>query len=132
MVKEKVPHILLVKPFADRDSWGIPKGHINVGETEEQCALRETLEEAGIQVTLLQRLTPVKCSYRNEKKTVISFLAKLEFGLPRAADGENVDIQWFPLTELPNIHIYQRPLMEEVKKVWNEWAPATSHADSPE
>lgn len=110
-----VPHVLLVRPFAHRDAWGIPKGHIDEGETLEQCAIRETREEAGIDVVLLEPLTPVMTTYKNEKKTVRAFMAyQRDDSEPRAADGENVDIRYFRLNELPNIHIYQRPLLAEI------------------
>ena len=30
------------------DRWDLPKGHIDPGETDKQCALRELVEETGI------------------------------------------------------------------------------------
>jgi len=33
--------------------WGFPKGHQNEGESNEDCAVRETCEETGIQCTLV-------------------------------------------------------------------------------
>lgn len=30
--------------------YGFPKGHIEVGESEEECAIRETFEEVGVDV----------------------------------------------------------------------------------
>lgn len=33
--------------------WGFPKGHMEAGETEEQTALREVLEETGARITLI-------------------------------------------------------------------------------
>lgn len=110
------PMILLVRPFQERDTWGIPKGHVDEGETHEACALRETLEEAGVEVELQDALSPVKTTYRKERKTVFSWLACLSDPTkePFAADGENVDIRWFRFNELPTIHVYQRPLIQEV------------------
>jgi 8-oxo-dGTP pyrophosphatase MutT (NUDIX family) len=32
--------------------WGLPKGHVESGETVEQCAVRETFEETGIRIEL--------------------------------------------------------------------------------
>ena len=32
--------------------YGFPKGHIENGESEEECAIRETLEETGISVSV--------------------------------------------------------------------------------
>ena len=36
-----------------RDAWGLPKGHAEHGETAEEIALRETLEETGYEVELI-------------------------------------------------------------------------------
>lgn len=113
-----VPHVLLVRPFAQHDAWGIPKGHVNDNETVVDCAIRETLEEAGIEAVLIEPLNPVSTTYKTERKTVRAFIAiqanpNIE---PYAADGENVDIRYFPIDELPNIHVYQRPLLAEVKQ----------------
>lgn len=119
---EEVPHVLLVRPFADRDTWGIPKGHIDDGETIVDCALRETFEETRIHAVLLEPLGHVSTSYKTEKKTVKAFIAYQadEQEVPAALDGENVDIRYFSLDALPNIHVYQRSLLAEVKQRVNE------------
>lgn len=118
---EDVPHVLLVRPFAHRDAWGIPKGHVDTGETFLACALRETREEAGIDVCVVdssEHLKPVSTTYKNERKTVRAFLAYQQDpeAQPKAADGENVDIRYFKFTELPNIHVYQRSLLKEANE----------------
>lgn len=107
-------YFLLVRPFRDRDSWGVPKGHINEGETREECALREILEETGIVVSLEDRLMDVSTRFRNEHKTVITYLAQQVCdSMPRPQDGENVAVQWFAEDSLPTIHVYQRSLLED-------------------
>ncbi len=41
-----VPYFLLIRdPY---ENWGLPKGHVEKGETPEQAALREVREETGI------------------------------------------------------------------------------------
>ena len=41
---------LLIKDF--HGNWGFPKGHLEKGESEEEAAMREILEEAGISIRL--------------------------------------------------------------------------------
>ena len=112
------PQVLLVRPFADRDAWGIPKGHVDEGESFQVCALRETREEAGIDVKILdtEPLSPVVVNYKKERKTVRIFLGVQSdvSQVPRCADAENVDIRFFGFDELPNLHVYQRSLLDEI------------------
>jgi 8-oxo-dGTP pyrophosphatase MutT (NUDIX family) len=68
--------LLLVRPFEDRDAWGIPKGHIGLGETVEQCAVREVKEETGLDVLLEDRLTIVYARYGDTRKKLYAFLAR--------------------------------------------------------
>lgn len=46
---EGIRYVLICQTNGD---WGFPKGHAEPGETEEQTALREISEEAGLNVTL--------------------------------------------------------------------------------
>jgi len=43
--------------------WGLPKGHVDPGETYQQTALREVLEETGLRVELLSEFCK-RVSYR--------------------------------------------------------------------
>lgn len=107
---------LLIKQFAHKDAWGIPKGHTKEGEDNVQCALREVKEEAGVDVVLGKQLTSVQSKYKNEYKEVVAFLAQQVGNEPPRCDdpdSEVVDVRWFKLTEMPRIHIYQRPLLDE-------------------
>jgi bis(5'-nucleosidyl)-tetraphosphatase len=106
--------ILLVKPTWTCPSWGIPKGHINIGETEEDCARREVLEEVGIDVKLEKQLIVVTTSGRGEVKDVRAWLAQQvdPEEKPFPADGENVVVQWFDINELPRLHKYQVPMID--------------------
>jgi 8-oxo-dGTP diphosphatase len=39
-----------------RGDWSFPKGHLEQGETAEEAALREVVEETGLQCVLVDRL----------------------------------------------------------------------------
>ena len=54
--------------------WGFPKGHIEPGETKEETALREVLEETGIHINILEGYESVseyKIKNKIEKKVSI-------------------------------------------------------------
>lgn len=115
-----VTEVLLVKPFKNRPAWGIPKGHVNPGETIEACALREVLEETGFLVSLENRLPDVVTNYRDTEKTVVSWLASLTDTLPVLRDGENFEVRWFSIEDLPQLHRYQVPLLRAALQLLKE------------
>lgn len=106
--------VLLIKQFAHKDRWGIPKGHTNEGETLEACAVREVKEEAGVDVALELRLPDCFVSNKVEDKTVVSWLAKPVGSHDpnhNDPDSEVADARWFPVDALPEIMMYQRELL---------------------
>lgn len=107
--------VLLIKQFSHKEAWGIPKGHIDEGETFEDCAIRETREETGVEVRLEQRLPDMVTVYRDEHKQVVSFLAQpIGADEPNCSDPdcEVADVRWFDIDKLPNLHVYQRSMMQ--------------------
>lgn len=104
----------MIKQFKNNDSWGIPKGHINPGETLEECAVREVREETGVDVTLDVRLPDCKAKLSTEDKVVVSWLARPtgshEIRLDDP-DNEVDDARWILASMLPRIHQYQQPLV---------------------
>lgn len=109
------PQVLLVKQFLNDDSWGIPKGHMEEGETYVDTAIRETREEAGIDIKIITQLPHVFINRRNYRKVVVPFLAsqtcdKEPFSGHQAS--EVVDVKWFNVSSLPMIYNYQRPILD--------------------
>jgi ADP-ribose pyrophosphatase YjhB (NUDIX family) len=115
----KSVQVLLVKPTWSCPSWGIPKGHINEGESVEDCARREVLEEVGVEVTLEAPLLVVQTAGKGEVKDVHAWLAQqVDVNeRPFPADKENVAAQWFDIDELPRIHKYQVPMFEHALRL---------------
>lgn len=113
-IQEGRIQILLIKQFQHRDRWGIPKGHVDEGETLEECAIREVREEAGVDVKLGARLQDAFIKNDTEDKTVVSWLA-VPVGSHEPnhndPDSEVADARWFDVDGLPEIMVYQRPLL---------------------
>src|SRR5262245_38294466 len=52
LVRDSAGRLLLILR-SDNRHWGLPAGAIELGESIEECAAREVLEETGLQATAL-------------------------------------------------------------------------------
>ena len=78
--------------------WGFPKGHIEVGESNEQTAKREVLEETGIEIDILPDFVR-QSDYTIQgkiEKSVIIFLARTKQTTIRRQEEEIEECGWFP------------------------------------
>lgn len=57
--------ILLLKKYSG--GWVLPKGHIELGEDEEDAALREVYEEAGVSAQILEYLGQIDYSFKDSR-----------------------------------------------------------------
>jgi len=81
--------------------WGLPAGYAEVGEIPEQTAIRETREEAGIDVALDNMLGIY--SFGSEtlpSGVLILYAAQVTGGQPRPGD-DATEVRFFAPTELP-------------------------------
>jgi ADP-ribose pyrophosphatase YjhB (NUDIX family) len=83
--------------------WGLPKGHVNRGETAEAAALREVQEETGLEGEIIRHLATIEYWFRagaaRVHKYVDLFLIRYERGDVRPQEAEVDDARWFPLDE---------------------------------
>ena len=81
------------------DDWTFPKGKAESGETDEQTALREVLEETGFECNLGEELPSV--SYRDHKdrsKIVRYWVMTVNAGVFEPNDEVDV-LEWVSATE---------------------------------
>lgn len=78
-------------------AWVFPGGYMDVGETAEEAAIRETMEEAMLEVTQLQ-LSGVYT--RPEPGVVVIVYEALAVGEAEAGD-EASEVAWFEPAKIP-------------------------------
>jgi predicted NUDIX family NTP pyrophosphohydrolase len=119
--------VLLVHPRGAtfrKPVFGIPKGLVEEGEDERSAAVRETLEETGLQVRIRADLGTVR---QKSGKVVHAFWATVnpesdsaidERGRCRAADEENDVCRFYPLEKARELMIpEQRELLDRLIEI---------------
>lgn len=96
--------LIQMRNLKGQEVWTFPKGHLDPGETPEQAALREVLEETGWACEIVSPLHTARYSFSREgfpvDKDVKWFLVKRTGGdgRPRTPD-EVLQMKWVTLAE---------------------------------
>ena len=90
--------------------WSLPKGHIEAGESPEDAALREVLEETGIKSSITRSLGVIDFWFMAEgkriHKTVHHFLFSELSGTLEPQVSEVDEVKWFPLDDIAKTLAY--------------------------
>jgi len=82
---------------------GLPKGHLDNGESPEQAARREVREEAGVCGELIDSLGEIRYTFdrrgRRISKTVAFYLFEYRCGDVADHDHEIEEARWMPLRD---------------------------------
>ena len=94
---------------------GFPKGHVEKDESETETALRETLEETSIQVSIHPKFRYAITYEMNNgiKKTVVYYLARFQNQSPKRYK----DFEDFEYLLLPFDKAYQELTFENTKQM---------------
>jgi 8-oxo-dGTP diphosphatase len=96
-------------------TWALPKGNLDPGEEPAQTALREVLEETGVEGRLVEKLGDVKYTYTRRGglrvfKIVSFYLLHAGRGrlgaIEEAMRVEVAEARWLPLDEAPLLLAY--------------------------
>ena len=100
---------LLLTKRADNGQWSPVTGIVDPGEEPAVTAARESMEEAGVEVSV-DRLVSVgivpDVVYENGDRAAyldLTFSCTWVAGEARVADDENLEVRWWPIDALPEL-----------------------------
>lgn len=102
---------------------GLPKGHIDPGESAERAATREVREEAGVEAELIEKLGDVRYFYQRDGRRIFKlvhfFLFAYRSGDVADHDDEVEEARWMPLREAIEAVTYrgEREMLERALSV---------------
>ena len=100
--------VLLGKRIASHgiSSWAPPGGHLEFGETFEECAIREVEEETGLKVKKADFYCLTNDIFKQDGKHYISIFMKIDLPYNQSVCNIEPDKieewKWFSLNDLPD------------------------------
>lgn len=114
--------MIKVKNLMSQVVWTFPKGHLEAGETADQAALREVLEETGWQCRLRGPFLDVHYSFKRDGRSIDKVVHWFRMD-PEKRSGEwdpdeVLDCRWVSLMEAKSLVSYKSDhrLVEQLEK----------------
>ncbi|HXD08809.1 MAG TPA: NUDIX domain-containing protein [Anaerolineales bacterium] len=124
---------LIERHRAGLDYYVFPGGGVDAGETPEQAAIRETMEELGIEVRIKQKVAEIQIGQKSRQVYFLVEYVSGEFGTGMGEEFTDSDPNdpdegiyvpiWMPIVELPRYgNIYPADVSKlVVKSVRDGW-----------
>ena len=94
---------ILLTQREDFETWILPSGGVEDGESVARAAIRETKEETGLDIELT-RLVGIYSRLSNMIPVhAVLFSAKPIGGEIKCQEGETIDVKWFAFDEIPSL-----------------------------
>lgn len=99
---------VLVVHRPGHDDWSLPKGKLERGETDEECALREVREETGLCCVLGAELPGVSYLDREGRPKLVRYWAMTVAEGEARAQNEVDVVRWLGIAEAVTLLSYPR------------------------
>lgn len=122
-VIDKNNKILMVQEAKEKyyGQWNFPAGHVDMGETIIEGAIREVKEETGCDVKLTGVL-PMKIVYQKDFPTlIIEFTAELINETIKIDKNEILDVKWIDIEEIKKMDEKTLRAIETNKATFNDF-----------
>jgi len=100
-IRDGVAYVAMIATRG-KTRWGLPKGAVSEGETSEQAALREVLEETGLEADIVKPLDTIEYFFRAGDTLIRK---RVDFYLMRYVGGELTpqlsevdDVEWVEIS----------------------------------
>lgn len=90
------------------DDWSLPKGKLDPGETDEECALREVLEETGFECDLGDEVARVTYNDHKGRTKLVRYWMMTITGGDFVENDEVDRARWVPVDEAVDLLSYDR------------------------
>ncbi len=100
------------------NTWAHPGGHLEFGETFEECAIREVFEEVGLTISNPQFYAITNDIYQENNHGITIFMHAQfpeEQTIVNKEPHKCADIQWFDIEDLPQPLFYPCHLLATKK-----------------
>jgi 8-oxo-dGTP pyrophosphatase MutT (NUDIX family) len=100
---------LLVTSNSNKSKWIFPAGHVETGETPQEAALREVLEEAGVIAEIIFDLGNFRyyCYRSNQKIIIETDLYLMKYIKTISEDPEGRQVQFFDFDRILDLNIWK-------------------------
>jgi 8-oxo-dGTP pyrophosphatase MutT (NUDIX family) len=114
---------LLLNLRSDTGDWGIPGGGKELGETLEECAVRELKEETDLDADALELVNVLSggdyaFTYPNGDAVdciIALYRVRNYSGRLSINDGESNELRFFPLEGLPELESRAKAIIDRIK-----------------
>ena len=87
-------------------SWAPPGGHLEFGETFEECAIREVKEETGLEITSPKMIAVTNDIFPDDNKHYVSIFLRTKYDHKQEIQNREPDKillwDWFDIDQLPD------------------------------